>query len=299
MLETSYLASDRFEVRSDLFAKSKQLFSTMLAPIQTWRWRKFLRSQPLLAKISESSPSLQTRIYRPYLTSHLSISQRVDLLITHYRLAVNAGLGNSIKRMSSQPLLISDFSGKSGTRYQLTLSAIDPQHDDGEFVLRLKTGNDCIYTAAFSLVEQQRTMQLKLGGLHGLLATDNILRIKNITRDFFGWRPRNLMVSAVSEIGRGIGCTNLILIGNQHRLRSSDKRVCKKSSNYHHIWQEMNAIVREDGDFELHCKRSEMAPADIRGSSSTTIPALSTREAFSRIVISGIGKWISHEIGHS
>jgi uncharacterized protein VirK/YbjX len=219
----------------------------------------------------------------------------VDLLMRHYQLALDAGLGNLIKRASTQSLPLCDFSGKSGARYQLTISAIDHRCDDGEFVIRLKTGHALIYTAAFSLIEHEGQRQLKLGGLHGLLAVDDALRIKKITRDFFGWRPRELMISVLRKLGCCLDCSHLVLISNAHRLPSSEKYVCSKSSNYDRLWKEMNATVRNDGDFELPC--AALFPAGA-GHSESCLPSMADlphKDAFSYAILSQIGQWITSE----
>lgn len=253
MLHTRYFAADVLSLPLDPLSRLRHLLGWFLAPAQTYRWRRFLLSRVALADIARNAPHLASRIYRPYLAARLDCARRVDLLMSHYRLALDAGCGDLMRKASLQPLPVCEFTGRSGTRYQLCLSAADRHRPDGEFVLRLMIGNACIYTAAFSLAEEQGRAQLRLGGLHGIVTTDDALRIKTVTRDFFGWRPKDMMIDSVREIGSRLGCARLVLTGNANRLPSGEKRICKKSSDYDRTWKDMQATARGDGDYELPC----------------------------------------------
>lgn len=293
MLHTRYFVADMFSLQTDWLNRGKQLIGSALAPLQTYKWRRFISSYSALADIESNSPHFASRIHKPYLVEGLGCAERASLLMTHYRLAITAGLGSLMRKASLQPLPVCDITGKSGMRYQIILSAADRHRPDGEFVLRLKIGNASIYTAAFSLVEEQGRMQIRLGGLHGLLATDDALRIKNVTRDFFGWRPKDMMVAIVREIGGRLGCACLILTGNGNRLPIPEKRICKKSSDYDRTWKEMNAVARADGDFELPCIASHASPHRHEESASQCPPSL--KEKFRQTILNEVGNFILHE----
>jgi hypothetical protein len=294
MLNTRYLVADMSGLPIDLASRGKQLLGSALAPIQTYRWRRFIQAYPTLAEIASNSSHFAARIHKPYLAKGLTCAKRVDLLMRHYRLALDMGLGHLMRMASLQPWPICDFAGKSGTRYQLVFSAADRQRLDGEFVLRLKTGSACVYTAAFSLAEGDDGTNIHLGGLHGMLAVDDALCIKNITRDFYGWRPREMMVSIVREIGTQLGCTHIVLASNANRLPSEEKRICKKSSDYDRTWKEMRATARSDGNFQLACGEPGTS-TDEPESAAGQRQCLPLRENFRRTVLADIGRHIAIE----
>lgn len=229
------------------------LLGYALHPLQTHRWLQFLKQEPALDELAKVTPHLLSRIHRPYVSPNLTCEQRVDLLIDHYRTIVRARFADFACKAAKRPVTIADFNGKSGALYQLTLSAVDPSRHDGEFALRLMSKGICIYTASFFFAVKEQQTCIELGGLHGLLATDHTMRIKQVTRDLYGCRPRDLMVQAVRAIGKCFDCKKLLLIGNANKLPPEDVRVCKKSSDYDQLWLELGARTRDDGDYELPC----------------------------------------------
>jgi uncharacterized protein VirK/YbjX len=253
MLTNRQFANEMPYLSSGVKDRGMALIGFALHPVQTYRWLQFLKDEPMLGELARRLPHLITRIHRPYVSPALNCEQRVDLLIDHYKTLVATRFGDLVRRAALRPLTLHEFSGKSGMEYQVTLSAIEPGQQDGELVLRLISNGRRIYSASFFLATFQGVSCIRIGGLHGMLAVDNVIRIKRITRDLYGCRPKDLMVQMVREIGNCFGCVKLILIGNQNKLPPCDARVCRKSSDYDQLWKELNAVPRADGDYELPC----------------------------------------------
>jgi uncharacterized protein len=244
--------------RTGLKDKSLALLGYALHPLQTRRWLRHIKRTPALQEIALAAPRLRYRPHRPYLTPRLTCANRVDLLMDHYDILLRSPLADWAKKAVQQPLALGEFIGRSGAVYQLTLAAGDATRCDGELVLRMMSRGICIYTAAFVFLRQQGIRCVKLGGLQGLLATDKSMSIKQITRDLYGCRPKDLMVAIVREIGRLADCGKLILIGNANKLPPCEKHVCRKSSDYDAIWKEMAATKRADGDYEMPCRADDV-----------------------------------------
>jgi uncharacterized protein len=253
---TAHYAAPQVQ-RSGLKDKSMALLGYALHPLQTRRWLQYIKRTPALQELAHAAPRLRYRPHRPYVTPRLNCAGRVDLLMDHYDILLRSPLADWAKKAVQQPLPLGDFIGRTGAVYQLTLAAGDASRCDGELVLRMMSRGVCIYTAAFVFLRQQGMRCVKLGGLQGLLATDKSMSIKQVTRDLYGCRPKDLMVAIVREIGRLADCGKLILIGNANKLPPRDKHVCKKSSDYDAIWKEMAATRRADGDYELPCSTDD------------------------------------------
>jgi uncharacterized protein len=69
----------------------------------------------------------------------------------------------------------------------------------------------------------------------------------------FGMRPKGLMVRLVREIGRAYGCKQLILVGNQNRVMFHQVRTGQVFADYDDFWQEIGAVRRPDGEYQLAC----------------------------------------------
>lgn len=234
--------------------RAKLSLGSIIYPIQTRRWLQFLTENPVLGELAKSYPRLIHKIYRPYVSNHLSCAERVDLLIGHYGLLFQSGLGELVRQAALRPITVSEFSGKSGTRFELQLSAINVGHREGELCLRLVSNGVCIYSVAFILLVLHGEHYIKIGCLQGLRSINGPLWIKRVTRDLHGCRPKNLMVSVVRDIGDYFGCKSALLVSNKNRIAINPWRRRQISANYDETWEEMCATRREDEDFELPCR---------------------------------------------
>jgi uncharacterized protein VirK/YbjX len=253
MPNTRHSGSDIPVKQSDFKDKAKLVAGSVIHPVQTYRWRRYVNDHPPLDKLATTFPHLITRIHGPYLTARLKCRERVDVLIGHYEVMFASDFGSFVKKAANHPITVCEFTGKSGALYQLKLSTIDAHRRDGELILRLISKDICIYTVAFTFITLNGERYVKIGGLQGLLAVDDVMRIKRVTRDIYGCRPKDLMVSLVREIGNYFECKKMLLAGNENKLTLPNKRVCRKSSDYDQTWKELNALKRDDGDFELPC----------------------------------------------
>jgi uncharacterized protein VirK/YbjX len=269
MLDTRHFSAESCAPRSEFKDKALLAFGSILHPLQTYRWLQFLKSHPVLKDLISSSPHLISKIHKPYLSKHLKCSERVSLLIGHYEFMSRGRFDDLIKKATAHPITAGEFFGRSGALYQLKLSTVEAAQQEGEFILRLISRGVCIYTATFAFINLDGEAHVKVGSLRGFLATNDTMRIKQITRDLYGCRPKDLMVAIVREIGGYFECQKTLLISNKNKISGQYKRVCKKSSDYDLTWKELNAIQRSDGDFELPCTQT----IAVSESNSATAPS--------------------------
>lgn len=228
-------------------------FGAVAYPVQTRRWLGFLRDDPILWDLARSHPRFGLKIFRPYLSRHMNCAARVEILMQHYDLTWRAGFANFVTKIAVQPKTLCEFSGKSGTVFQIEISAPDLDNREGEFFLHLISDKVSVYRAAFSFFTMDGVPYVKIGCVQGLRADDGAAFVRFATREFHGCRPKNLLVSVVRDIGDYFGCTDMIGIGNGNRVLAYGGRHEKKSPDYDQTWEEMSATRREDGDFQLPC----------------------------------------------
>lgn len=231
----------------------------ILHPSITWKWLQLLKTHPLLMELLPLCPALPSKIHRRFLSRRLDCAQCAALLETHYDIMLASGFAELVKQTVVQPVPLCAFISKSSVFYRLELSTAGGTSNTGELVLRLTSRGFCIYTATFIFGMHQGRRVAIVGGMSGMLRTGSSMGIKRVTRDLYGLRPKDLMVSLVQEIGDFFCCEKTILIGNCNKLRDRSwrrKQVCRKSSDYDRTWRELNALRRQDGDFELPCVTS-------------------------------------------
>jgi uncharacterized protein VirK/YbjX len=257
MSTTQSLAVESSPHETAFLENLTRIAGAILHPLETWKWRQLLKAHPLLRELLPLCPGLTTRIYRPFLSRRLDCAQRAEALATHYDLILASGYGELVKQAAAYPLPLCAFVSKSGVFYRLEL-AMGDTGSTGEMVLRLTSMGYCIYSVAFTFTMHQGHRSITIGELTGMLATSRDMSIRRVTKDFFGCRPKDLMVSLARELGAFFHCEKTVLISNRNKLRRCTRRICKKSSDYDRTWKELQATWRSDGNFELPCMRIEL-----------------------------------------
>jgi uncharacterized protein VirK/YbjX len=141
--------------------------------------------------------------------------------------------------------------GKSGLPYQLQLRAIEPMEREGELVLQLLQEDRLVYSCAFSFVHSDAGMALGIGCMQGPRGEHGLQLIKDATRELHGLRPKNLMLKLLSQFAHDHGCATLRLVSNANRVVCSATRQGKVHADYDTLWQELGAVARADGDYQL------------------------------------------------
>jgi uncharacterized protein len=232
--------------------KAILLMGAITHPVQTRRWLKFLKGNPILWDLVKSHPKLGIKIFRPYQSNHLDCSGRVNALIEHYQVLLPAGLGKFILQTAIHPKTLCEFSGKSGAMYQLEISGGNMDNREGELVLWLKSNQVSLYRAAFSFFTQDGDIYIKIGCVQGVRADDGGAHVRFTTRNLYGCRPKNLMISVIRDMGNYFGCTGMVGIGNANRVIANNRDM-GPAPDYDQTWEELGAIQAEDGDFHLPC----------------------------------------------
>lgn len=276
MVSTQNYSSAGATLRPGLRDKAQIALGCLTHPVETLRWLRFVKTHPLLRDLAPSPATFLGKIHLPYLSLALNCSDRVRLLIRHYDSLLNAGFGSLARQALQKPLTLCLFNGKSGTPYELQLSALVTGRQDGELLLRLVSDGACVYSIACILTASQGKPALMVGGLTGMLSQGRSRSIKQVTRDLHGCRPKDLMVTLARDLGRCFGCATTLLVGSSNRIPPAEKHFCKKSSDYDLTWRELHAAARADGDYELPCAAVEETLEHARSMSSvhgTALPA--------------------------
>lgn len=219
----------------------------------TRKWIPYWNSSPLLNQLANAQPGVLKKIYRPYLSARLDCKQRLALLTSHYDFLTKCGLGGLVLRAALRPVLLAEFSGKSGSVYHLELLAMGQMEREGELVLQLLSNGLVIYSIAFTFNANGVTPLVAVGCLQGGRSADALQKIAFVTRDLFGLRPKSLMPRLVQQIGRAFGCRDLVLVGNVNRVMHQQIRKGRVSANYDETWTELGAVLQEDGNYVLLC----------------------------------------------
>lgn len=220
-------------------------------PRSTLRWLDFLASDPALAVLVQSCPRMGVKIYRPYLSRCLGCRGRTDALIVHYRHLMGAGLFGLMSQCAIAPVSLARFTGKSGCGFELDLYGGRLEIREGELFLRLALDGIVLYRIAFTLVEQDGAILLRLGCLQGLRADDGVEAVRTATRELHACRPKNFLIAVARDIADYLGCHAVIGVCNRNLVAPSARRLTHAGTDYDQTWEELGATRREDGDYAL------------------------------------------------
>lgn len=231
----------------------KATLGALIYPRQRARWQAFLDDTPGLAALARIHPCLRYKIYRPYATRQLGCTARVSLLEGHYRFLWQAGARPLIELAARRPLILSHVDGKDGALYRLQLSAIHDSYREGELCLRLTRNGLPLYLASFLFVPRADGVAIQLGALQGLRSETAADMIRSATRALHGCRPKNLMITALRDLGDFFGCSNLFLVSNDNRIALNARRRRHIAADYDLAWRELHALPMRDGNYHLPC----------------------------------------------
>ena len=231
----------------------KLQFRAWVHGVHTRRWLDVLNSHPAFVDYVRHCPRLIQKIYRPYLTSHLDMGQRLAVLASHYRFIFRHGLGATVAQAANSGVPLGETVGKTGSRYRIVLRAVEPMEREGELVLQLFDASTLIYSVAFTFSDVEGFGMVSIGCIQGPKGGDGRALIRNATRELHGTRPKQLLVSLVSQLGYELGCTQLRLVSNANRVVHRAMRQGRVLADYDQLWREMGSVMRCDGDFQLAC----------------------------------------------
>lgn len=238
--------------------RAREWLKLTLRSVSNWRisngWMLLLNSQPLLRELAGIRPRLIYKVYRPYLSLALPSTQRLAALRDHYCFMFAKGLGPLTLRAARTPITIATVTGKSGAAYQLTLVAVGPMEREGELVLQLMQDKQLIYSCAFSFLADDAGMLLAIGCLQGPKAAHGLQLIREATRALHGLRPKNMLVRLLAHLAHHHNCVGIRLVGNANRVVRSALKQGVVYADYDEFWENLSAVRRLDGDYDLACE---------------------------------------------
>jgi uncharacterized protein VirK/YbjX len=220
----------------------------------TRAWIEVLNSHPAFAEYIQHCPRLVDKIYRPYLTTKLGMSDRLAVLRSHYQFMFRHGLGQMIAQATRTGVTLGSIEGKTGARYQVRLRAVEPMEREGELVMQLVEGTALVYSVAFTFSDLHGFSIVSVGCIQGPKDGDGLGSIRQATRELHGMRPKQLLVCLVRQLGYELGCTQMRLVGNANRVVHGAMRQGRVLADYDQLWAELGAEKRFDGDFQLPCE---------------------------------------------
>jgi uncharacterized protein VirK/YbjX len=225
----------------------------LLHPRQTPRWLQLLNAHPAFSEYVRNCPRFLYKVYRPYISHALDAEARLDAIRAHYDFMFRRGLGQTLARACLGPVVLAEAQGRSGLRYEIQLRTVTMFDREGELVLQLTQDDKVLYTVAFTVAPRDGRPAVSIGCIQGGKTDDAREAIRTATRELHGIRPKQLMAILVRQLGHEYGCARMLMVSNQNRVIYKAIRNGRVLADYDGLWEELGAVKRPDGDWELDC----------------------------------------------
>ena len=224
-----------------------------VTPATSHRWLRYWNDSPFLFALASRQPAIIKKIYRSYLFHGFSRKQRMQIILTHYDFVQQRYLADLILRAAQDQVQLVEFAGRSAARYEMSLEAVLCMEREGELALQLKVEGIPLFSVAFTFVVDHGLSAIAVGCLQGGRDAGAQDRVRAATRDFFGLRPKTILMRVLQQLGVMLGCEALVLVGNDNRVMRRQIRRGKVVADYDQSWEELGATRQADGNFVLPC----------------------------------------------
>src|SRR3954467_1670398 len=179
--------------------------------------RPFVAARPgsALHEHLQQRPETAGVLLWPYQCSAWSAEERVERIASHFGLVdrigppIRAGIDDKLELLDLAPY-------SAGVR--VILDQPKWLFREGHLALNLFLGDHRAYSLAFSLCELGDERCAFIGGLQGRRTEGALDRYKDLTKDFHGMRPRDLLL----DIGRmffvALGVSRIHAVAESHRF---------------------------------------------------------------------------------
>ncbi|QNK02938.1 VirK/YbjX family protein [Dyella telluris] len=212
-------------------------------------WLAELYGSPRLTSILAHDPRLHERWHHHYINRRMGRAERMAVISQHYRFAfaqLPSAMVDAIYvhgRYALGTLLLKD-----GSELLLELRRPTGRSREGELALCLANAHGQVLSSAiFSVADDGQT--LLVGCLQGAAAELGREAVRELTKQCYGLRPKNLLFSLLLAFGAFTGATRILGVSNlTHPFAGEADKI---KADYDSFWEECQGVLQPDGFFAL------------------------------------------------
>ena len=209
----------------------------------------------------DCAPYLLKTIASPYINRSWSLSERIRVVANHYRQASRLGLTflnvKDGEYWKCATLQADDF------QLQLVFDRPEWMRSEGEWTISLFDGASRIYSASVSLGGDASKPFMYLGAIQGDAPGLSLDLYANLTKIFYGMRPRDLLLNQIKLIAKNIGCTQIMCVSDAQHQSIGRNNANDRLANYDKIWQENGGVETTQGFYAVSAQIAFREISDI------------------------------------
>lgn len=232
-----------------LAAGLKYISRSIRMPRRQAAWLRELYGSPQLAAILAHDPRLHERWHHHYINRRVGRAERMSIVSQHYRYVfarMPAAIVNAVYLEGRCTL--GALTLKDGSELLLELRRPTGRSREGELALCLaNTQGQVLSSAIFSIADDGHT--LLIGCLQGAAAALGREAVRELTKQCYGLRPKNLLFSLLLAFGAFTGARQVRGVSNlAHPFAGEADKI---KADYDAFWEECHGVLQPDGFFAL------------------------------------------------
>ena len=247
-------------VRRTGYAIRYTLRSALVASLHA-AWLVQVDGTPALAELAAADPRLLARPQHPYISRRLSLAQRYAIVAAHYRHVLATFPPTLFRQVYLDAgLRVGTLQLKDATELAVELCRPAGQGREGELCLRLvDEAGRVLSSVVFSIADNGRT--LLLGCLQGACAELGRDAVRELTKQSYGLRPKNLLLSMLLAWAGWVGATRVRGVANvAHPFAGRGDKI---KADYDRFWLDCQGVLSNDGFFDLPAREPLRSEAEV------------------------------------
>ncbi|WP_213948305.1 DUF535 family protein [Luteibacter sp. dw_328] len=230
----------------------------LLAPLRHLRWLSLLQSHPALREATRRDGRLVERWQHRFISRRFGARKRLDALMDHYRFVSSALPEGLLERMIADgQVVLAEAAMKNGEPLRVLIMPPTRKGCEGELNIALATADSTLLFSA-TITVLPSTGELLVGCLQGPNTEDGQERVRLVTRQCHGLRPKNLLLSLLYGFAASHGLPRLRGISNDGHARSG-----RIKASYDTFWIESAGVLARDGFFDLPSTEPERSELEV------------------------------------
>ena len=222
-------------------------------PVAALKWAFAIRNLPELRLWFGSNPRLLLKPSRHYINRNYNFDLRIQIISNHYAMLMRLLSPPSFEALAEgNHLVLATLEGKKGQGYEITIWKTDKFDREGELVLQLREGTEClvVFSLVFSLNIYGDRAGVEIGCIQGPKGKNGYEIIKRATKCLYGVRPKNLLVDALYALASAWNLTDYFGVCNTSRIYKCNQ----VQADYDAFWLELGSTLGNNGMFRLPAK---------------------------------------------
>jgi uncharacterized protein VirK/YbjX len=214
----------------------------MLHHSEMQRLREFFEEIPIKQELSRGNPFFYEQVTRQFFYKGSTFAERKQLIQENIDILVAAFSDDSLRQLYVEKNGIQLWQEVyQGEKLSLELHFDGGQRKEGTLSVILKWGEAYLYQMIFWLRNEKDSGQpaLYIGAMQGPNIVEANEVVKDLTKRFFGYRTKNLILYATRAFARGMGVGRIYAVTNEGYYANNHVRVDRKlKTSFSDFWEE-------------------------------------------------------------